>query len=308
MKLKIDIISGFLGAGKTTLIKKLLEENVFDEKIVIIENEYGEVGIDGALLSDQSIEVKELTSGCICCSLRRDFLASIDEVVNTFNPSRILVEPSGVATVDVITAAEKYANLDENRMLNMRIFVLDVLKYEFTSSYFGDFFINQVKNAKTIVFSRTQNAGSEITAKVMQAVKEINPSASILTTPWDELTAEQIVSLAEQHNTIKEMYLIENDVAVSTKGVKFENWGTQTLKIYSEDELRKILESFDDREKYGFIVRGKGILPVDSEKWVQFDYTLGEIEIKDSYSSTSGMISVIGTDLNKNKLMNTFTN
>lgn len=308
--MKIDFILGFLGAGKTTLIRKFINEKVFPEKVVIIENEFGEVGIDKSFLSDQPIEIKEITSGCICCSLKRDFETSLKEVVQKFNPGRLIIEPSGVATTDVVKIAENFAEEVGNARVNMRILVIDSEKYEFISSYFGEFFINQLRNAKTIILSRSQKVNSEKVHKVKLAIKSINTDVPIITSPWDNIPAKEIVMLAEQPVLNLTSQVLDSDFQVKYNNINskaFENWGIKTPKLYSITELEKKLEKLTDKQEFGFIVRGKGIVPISAHKWVQFDYTLGEIDIRESKSvSDIGMVSIIGTNLKKLALMENF--
>ena len=194
---KVDIISGFLGAGKTTLIKKLLKESLSTEKVVLVENEFGEIGIDGGFLRDAGIEIQEMNSGCICCTLSGDFTKSIKEVVRRFSPNRILIEPSGVGKLsDVIKACERAAEADELN-LNMCISVVDATKYRIYVKNFAEFFTNQIEYAKTIVLSRTQKMQAEKLREVVLDIQKRNPAAIVMTTPWEELTGERIVAAAE---------------------------------------------------------------------------------------------------------------
>lgn len=199
---KIDIISGFLGAGKTTFIKKMLEEVFANEKVVLVENEYGEVGIDGGFLKDSGIEIKELNSGCICCSLVGDFTRSLAEVIDTYHPDRILIEPSGVGKLsDVLTSVKKIEDTHDAKV-NALVTVANAVKATKQMRAFGEFFTNQVENAATIVLSRTQNMTPEKLEKCVKDLQAVNPKAVIITTPWDEISGQQILSAMEDQDIL----------------------------------------------------------------------------------------------------------
>ena len=212
---KIDIISGFLGAGKTTLIKKLLEEGFQGEKVVLIENEFGEIGIDGGFLKDAGVEITEMNSGCICCSLVGDFETSLKEVLDKFTPDRIIIEPSGVGKLsDVITAVKGV--LEEGRTeLNSLVAVADGTKCKMYMKNFGEFFNNQIESAKTIILSRTQKMDQKKLDACIAQIKEHNEKASIITTPWDDITGKQILDTMEQKNSLAEELLKEEEVCPS---------------------------------------------------------------------------------------------
>lgn len=204
---KIDIISGFLGAGKTTLIKKLLQEAFQGEQIVLIENEFGEIGIDGAFLKDAGIEIREMNSGCICCSLVGDFGKSLEEVLTKYKPDRVIIEPSGVGKLsDVMNAVRNAAKNLEVR-LNSAVTVVDANKCRMYMKNFGEFFNNQVENAGTIVLSRTDVAASGKVQKAVDMLREHNRAATIVTTPIDQLGGEQLLELIEKPDTMMEELL-----------------------------------------------------------------------------------------------------
>lgn len=207
---KIDIISGFLGAGKTTLIKKLLEEAYKGEKVVLIENEFGEIGIDGGFLKDAGVEITEMNSGCICCSLVGDFGKSLKEVLERFSPDRVIIEPSGVGKLsDVIKAVQDVREELPDAELNSFSTVVDVTKASMYMKNFGEFFNNQVESAKTIILSRTQKydaAKTEITAEKLRAQ---NPKAILITTPWDEIDGKVILDAMEQKSSMEKELLKE---------------------------------------------------------------------------------------------------
>lgn len=206
---KIDIISGFLGAGKTTLISKLLKESLKDEKVVLIENEYGEIGIDGGFLQNSGIEIKEMNSGCICCSLAGDFETSLKEVIETYHPDRIIIEPSGVGKLSDVMAAVTNLHMDDEIVLNSASTVADASKVKVYMKNFGEFFNNQIEHAGTIVLSRTQNVSKDKLDKAIEMIREKNPKATIITTPWDDITGQQILNAMENVDDLEMQMLKE---------------------------------------------------------------------------------------------------
>ena len=207
---KIDIISGFLGAGKTTLIKKLLDGAFKGEKVVLIENEFGEIGIDGGFLKDAGVEITEMNSGCICCSLVGDFGKALKEVVDRFAPDRIIIEPSGVGKLsDVIKAVQDVQDELTDAELNSFSAVVDASKAKIYMKNFGEFFNNQVESAKTIILSRTQNVKEEKLEQVVAMLKEHNAEAAIITTPWDSLDAALVLAAMEKKTSFEDEMLEE---------------------------------------------------------------------------------------------------
>ncbi len=194
---KIDIVSGFLGAGKTTLIKKLLKEALADSKVVLIENEFGEIGIDGGFLKEAGIEIKEMNSGCICCSLVGDFGTSLKEVLSTYTPERILIEPSGVGKLSDVMKAVQGAMSEEEVILNSAVAVVDASKCKMYIKNFGEFFINQIEHAGTIILSRTDKLKEEKIKECVAMIREHNAKATIITTPWDNLEGQDILNTIE---------------------------------------------------------------------------------------------------------------
>ena len=208
---KIDIFSGFLGAGKTTLIKKLLKEELGKEKVVLIENEFGEIGIDGGFLKESGIEIKEMNSGCICCSLVGDFGTSLQEVINTYAPERILIEPSGVGKLSDVIKAVTDVKTDAEVVLNSSVVVVDATKCKMYIKNFGEFFLNQIENAATIVLSRTDKMDDKKLTDCVALIRTHNAEAVIITTPWDKLDSHVIIDAMEggsrnlQDELMKEM-------------------------------------------------------------------------------------------------------
>ena len=194
---KIDIVSGFLGAGKTTLIKKLLKEALAGTKVVLIENEFGEIGVDGGFLKEAGIEIKEMNSGCICCSLVGDFGTSLKEVLDTYAPERILIEPSGVGKLSDVMKAVQGAMTDREVELNSAVAVVDASKCKMYIKNFGEFFVNQIEHAGTIILSRTDKMSEEKLAACVAMIREHNEKATIITTPWDSLDGKDILETIE---------------------------------------------------------------------------------------------------------------
>ena len=209
---KIDIISGFLGAGKTTLIKKLLSEALKGQQVVLIENEFGEIGIDGGVLKDAGVNITEMNSGCICCSLVGDFGTALKDVITKFNPDRIIIEPSGVGKLsDVIKAVQGVAE-DAPIELNSLVTVADANKCKMYMKNFGEFYNNQVESAHTIVLSRTQNMKQDKLEACVAMIREHNKDAAVITTPWDELTGEQLLAAMEKPVSLADMVMAEEEI------------------------------------------------------------------------------------------------
>ncbi len=206
---KIDIISGFLGAGKTTFIKKMIEEVFQGQKIVLIENEFGEVGIDGGFLKDAGIEITEMNSGCICCSLVGDFDKNLKEVLNKFHPDRILIEPSGVGKLSDVMKSVIDLEKEQDVKLNALVTIVNAAKASKQMKAFGEFFNNQIEFATTVVLSRSQNVSQEKLELCVKQIQDLNGKAAIITTPWDEISGETILKVMEQSDSMEMQLLAE---------------------------------------------------------------------------------------------------
>lgn len=206
---KIDIISGFLGAGKTTFIKKMIDEVYTGEKLVLIENEFGEVGIDGGFLKDSGIEISEINSGCICCSLVGDFAKNLQEVLDKFSPDRILIEPSGVGKLSDVMASVSDLEKTHDVKVNALVTVVNALKASKQMKAFGEFFNNQIEYATTVVLSRSQKASPEQLEFCVKQIQTLNPKAAIITTPWDEIQGSQILKVIEGQDNLEMKTLAE---------------------------------------------------------------------------------------------------
>ena len=206
---KIDIISGFLGAGKTTFIKKLLQEAIAGEQVVLIENEFGEIGIDGGFLKDAGIEIREMNSGCICCSLVGDFGKSLEEVLTKYHPDRVIIEPSGVGKLSDVMKAVVDVAAELDVVLNSAVTIVDAQKCKMYRKNFGEFFNNQIENAGTVVLSRTDIAPADKVDLAVEIIRELNPKASVVTTPCEELSGKQLMEIIEKPDTMVEDLLKE---------------------------------------------------------------------------------------------------
>ena len=339
---KIDIISGFLGAGKTTLIKKLLSEAFKGQQVVLIENEFGEIGIDGGFLKEAGIQIREMNSGCICCSLVGDFGASLKEVIGTYHPDRIIIEPSGVGKLsDVIRAVEDVKE-DCDLELNSFTKVADVTTCKMYLRNFGEFFKNQLEYANTIILSRMDKASQEKTDKAVELIREINRDASLITTPITQLDGGKILEVMEKRTqSIEEMELPHehghhhehehhhdgecscghdhhHDGECSCghdhhhehghhhADEVFTSWGRETARKFERTELEKMLEMLGDGETFGMVLRAKGILEGTDGAWYYFDMVPGEAEIRTGEADYTGRLCVIGSGLKEEELEKLF--
>lgn len=294
MDTKIGIISGFLGAGKTTLIQKMLKEAIPNEKVVLIENEFGEISIDGRILKQTGIQVREINSGCICCTLAGDFSDALKEVIHKYKPDRILIEPSGVGKLsDILPICRKIA-LRERGEVSFCITVVNALKYKMYAKNFSEFFFDQIENANTILLSRTQKIKSNQLQDVVKSIREHNPKAAILTTPWEQISADRIMQIAEKGVPIliKKDELSEHHHADEA----FQVWSVETPNLFSCDLLESALESLP---KYGNVLRAKGLVALKEGGWRQFDYVPDERNVRETEPDFTGRICVIGENLDK---------
>lgn len=341
---KIDIISGFLGAGKTTLIKKLIKEAYNNEKLVLIENEFGEIGVDGGFLKDAGVEITEMNSGCICCSLVGDFGTALKKVIDDYNPDRVIIEPSGVGKLSDVKKAVMDVSTQAEVVVNSTTTVVDVSKCKMYMKNFGEFFNNQVESAKTIVLSRTQNVKEDKVLDTVNMLREHNKDAAIITTPWDDMDGKTILEAMEHENTIEAMmketeehahhhhHDHEEDECCGhhhhhdhdhgegcTCGCHdhdhhhhhaddvFTSWGRETACKYADNDMKAILEELAyEADKYGVILRAKGIVPNTENEWIYFDLVPGEYEIRKGKPDYTGKLCVIGSNINEDLLEKLF--
>ena len=319
---KIEIISGFLGAGKTTLIKKMLKEAFAGEKTVLIENEFGEIGIDGGFLKEAGVQITEMNSGCICCSLVGDFGAALKEVIEAYAPDRILIEPSGVGKLSDVTKAVQGVAEREPVELNSSVTVVDGQKCRMYMKNFGEFFNNQVEHAGTIVISRTQKMTAEKVQACVDLLREKNPDAAIITTPWEELRGEQILAAMQHQDLLQKEELEHGHPHGCDCGCHdhdhghshhhhhadeiFTSWGRETPRRYGEEELRGMLAKLSEDDACGIILRAKGIVPCADGTWLHFDMVPEEYELRRGEADYTGRLCVIGSHLDEEELARLF--
>ena len=343
---RIDIFSGFLGAGKTTLIKKLIKEAYQGEQLVLIENEFGEIGIDGGFLKESGIRINEMNSGCICCSLVGDFGAALKQVIHEYHPDRILIEPSGVGKLsDVIRAVQNAA--EHEAVLGSAVCVADATKVKLYMKNFGEFYNNQIETAACIILSRTGGMSEEKLAKAVELIRGKNDKATLVTTPWDELTGAQLLAAMENTETLAEELkkLAEEaehehhhhhddddddecddpDCACHHHhddedehehhhhhhhhhhaDEVFTSWGKETTKKFTEEALREAIEALDDTWTYGMVLRAKGIVQAEDGRWIHFDHVPGEVDVRYGTSEVIGRLCVIGSKLDEEAISGLF--
>lgn len=316
MEVKVNIVSGFLGAGKTMLIKKFLSEAYKKEKIVVIENEFGQVSIDGSILNKTGIKIKEINAGCICCSSTLDFKSSFKEIIGEFQPQRIIVEPSGVSKLSEIIKIINLQEFKDKLVIDSLITVVDPNKYKMYIKNFGEFYRDQIQNAKVIILSRTDTAEYKKVQEVLQEIRKLNSRAEIITTPWKNIPTDLILEVIENAKNAEEPYktvIKKVDLLKSTAKIKeqsakevFQTYGILTSKLFSKDYLEKILKSFDSNKTLGNIVRAKGIVQIEKGEFMQFDFVPEEFSIKEASVETIGKLCIIGSELNKNALEEIF--
>jgi len=379
---RIDIFSGFLGAGKTTLIRKLIQEAYKGEKLVLIENEFGDIAIDGGFLQDAGIEITEMNSGCICCTLVGDFTKALKKVIADYAPDRILIEPSGVGKLsDVAAAVERV----EDAKIGSKVTVVDAGKAKMYARNFGEFFNDQVASADLIVMSRTDTAGEKKILEATELLKSMNPDAGLITTPWAELDGAQILAAMQENGLRAEMEEMKHEHEHEhhhhhhhedgeecddpecechhhhhaddddddehehhhhhhhEDGEEcddpecechhhhhddddddeehehhhhhhhhhadeiFGSWGMETPKKFSEAELREKLSRLQDEEKYGAVLRAKGIVGASDGDWIYFDYVPGETDIRRGAPAVTGRFCVIGAKIKEDALKELFS-
>ena len=335
---KIDIISGFLGAGKTTLIKKLLKDGFQGEQVVLIENELGEIGIDGGFLKEAGIQIREMNSGCICCSLVGDFGTSLKEVVTKYDPDRILIEPSGVGKLSDVIKAVQGVQDEVDIKLNSYTTVVDAKKCKMYMKNFGEFFDNQIQYAGAIIMSRTDIASEKKVQESLELLRSLNKDAAIITTPIENLDGKKLVEVMEHPVSLEQEMLEEehehhhhhdgecgcghdheehehhhhhdgecgHDHHHHHADEVFTSWGRETIKKYTREGLEKILEALSESDKYGIILRAKGMLPAEDGTWIYFDMVPEETEIREGAPEYTGRLCVIGSKLDEHALEELF--
>lgn len=375
---KVDIFSGFLGAGKTTLIKKLIAEGYETKNIVLIENEFGEIGVDTGFLRESGVKINEMVAGCICCTLVGDFGKALNEVIEQYDPDRILIEPSGVGKLsDVIIAVQDLKN--DKIELNGFTTVVDAKRYKMYMENFGEFFANQVEHASSIFLSHQQSMTSAELDEVVKDIRKLNKTAQVVTTDWDQLSGAKMLEVMESDKTLNaELDKLREEAYEELEAHEhehdhdhehhhhhhhddeeehecchhhhhhddddddehehcehhhehhhdhdhecgcghhhhhhhhhhghdadevFDEVGAQTSNKYTKAELEDIIDSLDE---CGEVIRAKGIVENADGGWLEFDYVPGEGEVRETGAEATGMVAVIGTRLNKEKLHELF--
>lgn len=341
---KVDIFSGFLGAGKTTLIKKLITEGYDTKNIVLIENEFGEIGVDTGFLRDSGIQINEMVAGCICCTLVGDFGKALNEVVEQYNPDRILIEPSGVGKLsDVIIAVQDLHN--DNIELNAFTTVVDAKRYKMYMDNFGEFFANQVEHAGTIFLSHQQGMSGEELDAIVKDIRTLNADANIVTTDWDQLDGAKMLAVMEEEKTLNaELDKLREEAYEELEAHEHEHehehgehchhhhhdhdeecdcghhhhhhhhHGHDADEVFDEIGAQtsnkytkaEIEEILDSLDECGEVLRAKGIVENADGGWLEFDYVPGEGEVRETEAEATGMVAVIGTRLKKEKLQELF--
>ena len=335
----IDIYSGFLGAGKTTLIKKMIQEAYCGQQLVLIENEFGEIGIDGGFLQDAGINITEMNSGCICCSLVGDFGKALTEVIERYHPDRIVIEPSGVGKLsDVVAAVEKV--IGEDVVLGNTVAVADAGKVKVYMKNFGEFYNNQIETAGTIILSRTDAIAQAKLDGAVVLLREHNADATLITTPWNELTGSQIMDAMEGKDTAAKDLVKEehhhheegecccghhheehhhhhhheegecccghhHEEHYHHADEVFTSWGVETAKKFSQKDIEIALRKLDTGA-YGMVLRAKGIVACSEGGWIHFDYVPGEGDIRMGSAGVIGKLCVIGSNLDEYGVAATF--
>ena len=338
---KIDIISGFLGAGKTTLIKKLLKDGFQGEQVVLIENEFGEIGIDGGFLKEAGIQIREMNSGCICCSLVGDFGTSLKEVVTKYDPDRILIEPSGVGKLSDVIKAVQGVQDEVDIKLNSYTTVVDAKKCKMYMKNFGEFFDNQIQYAGAIIMSRTDIASEKKVQESLELLRSLNKDAAIITTPIENLDGKKLVEVMEHPVSLEQEMLEEehehhhhhdgecgcghdheehehhhHDGEACSCGHDhdhhhadevFTSWGLENVAAMKREDLDRILDELAYGDQYGEVLRAKGMVPGEKEgSWLYFDLVPEQYEIRDGSPEYTGKVCVIGAKLKEDELKKAF--
>lgn len=313
MKAQVDIFSGFLGAGKTMLIKKLLNEKIYGKSTVIIENEFGEVGIDGDILKESNVEVKEINSGCICCQVSGNFGEAIIEVVNKYNPENIIIEPSGVAKLsEILTILE--GTKFQNKLEVRNIFTLiDIQNYDMYLKNFKEFYENQIRKANKIVISRSQLVDAKKIKTTIDSIRKYNLKAEIIYKPWESLNGSDFLKRNDMEEK-KEISMIKSNInrtfrkeeSHSAKEI-FESYPINIIENTSTQEIQKKFEFIASSDKFGKILRAKGVIKGNDGVYYQFDYVPNEFNSRRIKWSNKKVISIIGSELNKKELTKLFT-
>ncbi|WP_160687890.1 GTP-binding protein [Clostridium sp. C2-6-12] len=312
MKIQVDIFSGFLGAGKTMLIRKLLIENVYSKDTIIIENEFGEVGIDGDILKECNISVKEINSGCICCQVSGDFSKAIAEVIKKYSPVNIIIEPSGVAKLSEIINLLKEENLKDKIEIRNIITVIDIKNYELYIRNFKDFYENQIRNAYKLILSRSQLVDKLKIENVVNSLTNLNSKAEIIHKPWEYLNGFDLIEI-KREKEIKEKNIIKLNANKIVKRKAnnevdniFESYPIEFDFNMNTEEIQKKFIFIESSSKFGKIIRAKGITKGTDGSYYQFDYVPKEFNSRKIKWANRKVVSIIGSELNRKELKQLF--
>lgn len=314
MKVKVDIFSGFLGAGKTRLIKKLIEDKYYKEKIAIVENEFGEVSIDGAILRETNTVIKEINSGCICCQVSGNFKKSIGNIIRNYEVDRLLIEPTGVAKLSELKRAFEDKELKDEVEIDRLITVVDSERFYIYLNNFRKFFVDQIKAADVIILSRTQNLDSNAVHKLKEDIQQLNKKSSIITKDWNRVRAQELIPTFKNNNKVinkevKKAIIKNNNSVRSHKDSADDTFQTFAMSLnrkLSEKELISKFKFISNTDSFGEIIRAKGIVKLNDETMKQFDFSLDEFSIETVSYEGDGIISFIGIDLNKEEIKKFF--
>ena len=313
MKAQVDIFSGFLGAGKTMLIKKLLNEKVYGKNTVIIENEFGEIGIDSDILKESNLEIKEINSGCICCQVSGDFGEAVFEVLNKYKPDNIIIEPSGVAKLSEILNILKGIQFKDNIEVRNIFTLIDIRNYDMYLKNFKEFYENQIRKANKIVLSRSQLVEAKKIKTTIDSLKKFNSKAEIIYKPWESLNGSDFLKTNDIEEK-KEISMLKSNpsktfikkVNHSAKEV-FETYPIDIVYNTSTQEIQRKFEFIENSEKYGQIIRAKGFIKGTDGGYYQFDYVPNEFKSRKIKWSSKKVVSIIGSKLNKKELKQLFS-
>lgn len=300
--IKVDVISGFLGAGKTTLIKKLLKAYE-SEKVVLLENEFGDIGIDGDIVERDGFDVVEITSGCICCIMKKDFVNIFGKILEGYKPERVIIEPTGISILSEIIEVLKRPEFEEKCTINSLTTVIDGINYLQHRDTFGEFFEDQIINAGTLIVSKSQLIDKITLDETIISLKELNSKAPILTLNWSEMNHEEVKNLLNLDLNVDFDDLFYTEYKPCSDN-QFDTLGIKTSKKFTEDGLREILEKLKESE-YGIVLRGKGFVKgIDQD--LEFSYANGQFEIYSGNFDSTGKLCIIGQGLNDKKIKELF--
>ncbi len=312
MRTQVDIFSGFLGAGKTMLIKKLLNEKVYGENTVIIENEFGEVGIDGDILKESNIEVKEINSGCICCQVSGDFGDAVFEVLNKYNPDNIIIEPSGVAKLSEILNILEGIKFQHKIEVRNIFTLIDIRNYDMYLKNLKEFYENQIRKANKIVLSRSQLVDNEKIKNTMDSLKKFNSNAEIIYKPWESVKGSDFFKVSNIEEK-REISIIKSNMSKTFRkevnhsaNEVFESYPIDLSENMSTQEIQRKFEFIESSGKFGKIIRAKGFIKGIDGGYYQFDYVPNEFKSRKIKWSNKKIVSIIGSELNKKELKQLF--